>query len=162
MSNAHPGRIIPQDIVAPDGSGESLTALPVSQAEIDDLLYGVDRPVQERVERLNELAASLRDQQPGDFGDQDPRALIGEIEEAIARLSGGLGDDADALDDTAALDDDPLAHRETLAPDSDELEDIEAQDEASLSEDGEPLPDAVLDPAEWEDGDGFDVDRGVK
>ncbi len=154
MSNAHPGRIIPQDIVAPDGSGESLTALPVSQSEIDDLLYGVDRPVHERVERLNELAASLRDLQPGDFGDQDPRALIGEIEEAIARLSGGVVDDAAA--ELGAMDDDPLAHRETLAPDSDELEALEEEDEASMSED------AVLDPAEWEDGDGFDADRGVK
>ncbi len=162
MTNSHPGRIVPQDILPEDGSGNSLTALPFSQSEIEELLYGDDRPAQERIERLQELAAQMREEEPGDFGDGDPRALLLEIDEAIARLSGDVDRDPDLAFDEVSTDGDPLNHRETLSPDSDELEEIEENDEASLTDGAEPLPDAVLDPAEWDDGDGFDVDRGVK
>ena len=168
MSNAHPGRILAQDFVPPDGSGDMLTALPVAQAEIEELLYGDDRPPAERVTRLQELAAALREDEPGDFGDNDPKALLGEVEEAIARLTGDLNRDPDLAGDTVSADDDPLSHRETLSPDSDELEAIEEDDEESLSDEEGPVadtelnPDDVLDPKEWDDGDGFDVDKGVK
>ena len=162
MSNAHPGRILPQDVVPQDGWGDMLTALPISQAEIEELLYGDDRPPRERIERLQELAAQLRDQEPGDFGDGDPRALLREIDEAIARLSGDMDRDLDLQFDEVSTDGDPLNHRETLSPDSDELEAIEEDDERSLSDGSEPLPDEVLDPAEWDDGDGSNVERGVK
>jgi len=162
MSNSHPGRIVPQDIVPDDGSGSSLTALPISQAEVDELLYGDDRPPGERIARLQELAAHLRDDEPGDFGDGDPRALLLEVDEAIVRLQGDMDRDPDLAFDEVSADDDALNHRETLSPDSDELEEIEEGDEASLSDDTEPLPDDVLDPEEWDDGDGSNVERGVK
>ena len=162
MSNAHPGRILPQDVTAQDGWGQMLTALPISQAEIEELLYGDDRPPAERIERLQDLAAQLRDDTPGDFGDGDPRALLREIDEAVARLQGDMDRDPDLVFDEVSTDDDPLNHRETLSPDSDELEEIEEDDEASLTDGSEPLPDDVLDPEEWDEGDGFDVDRGVK
>jgi hypothetical protein len=162
MSNAHPGRIIPQDLLPQDGGGDMLTAMPISQAEIEDLLYGDDRPPQERIERLQELAGQMRDQQPGDFGDGDPRALLLEIDEAVARLRGDMDRDPDLAFDEVSTDDDPLNHRETLSPDSDELEDIEEDDTASLTDGAEPLSDDVLDPEEWSDDDGFDPERGVK
>jgi hypothetical protein len=162
MTNAHPGRIMPQDLVPDDGSGDSLTALPISQSEVEELLYGDDRPGGERLERLKELAAQLRQQEPADFGDGDPKALLGEIEEAIARLSGDIDRDPSMVFDEPSMDGDPLNHRETLSPDSDELEEIEDDDEASLSEGDEPFGDDVLDPKEWDDGDGFNVERGVK
>jgi len=162
MSNSHPGRILAQDVSPPDGGGASLTALPVSQAEIEDLLYGDDRPPRERIERLQELAMQMREDEPGDFGDGDPKALLGEIEEAIARLSGDMGRDLDLAFDEPTMDGDPSGHRETLSPDSDELEEIEEEDAASMAGDAQPLDDAVLDATEWEDGDGFDVERGVK
>ena len=162
MSNAHPGRILAQDFVPPDGSGDMLTALPFSQAEVEELLYGDDRPPAERMTRLQEFAAMLRDDEPGDFGDNDPKSLLGEVEEAIARLSGDLDRDPDLAADTVTADGDPLNHRETLSPDSDELEAIETDDVRSLSDNAEPLDDDVLDPEEWDDGDGFNVDRGVQ
>jgi len=162
MSNAHPGRIVPQDVLPQDGSGSSLTALPVSQSEIEELLYGDDRPARERLERLQELAVQMREEQPGDFGDGDPHALLGEIDEAIARLSGDIDRDPDMNEDQVSTDGDPLNHRETLSPDSDELDDIERDDARSLTDGSEPLSDDVLDPEEWDDGDGFNVDRGVK
>jgi hypothetical protein len=161
MSNLHPGRVLPQDVVPPDGGGDAITALPVSQAEIEDLLYGDDRPAAERVERLAELADTLRNQEPGDFGDNDPARLVSEIDAAIARINGALERDPDLEFDETTMDDDPLNHRETLSPDSDELEAIEDDDEASLSDGSEPLEDEALDPEEWSE-DGFDVNRGVR
>jgi hypothetical protein len=162
MSNAHPGRILPQDVSPQDGSGDMLTALPFGQSEVEELLYGDDRPPRERIERLQELAAQMRDDETGDFGDGDPRALLGEINEAIARLQADMDRDPDLVFDEVSTDGDPLNHRETLSPDSDELETIEEDDKASLTDGSEPLPDEALDPAEWDDGDGFNVDRGVK
>ena len=161
MSSLHPGRVLPQDIVPPDGSGDSITAQPISQAEIEDLLYGDDRPAAERVERLAELADTLRNQEPGDFGDNDPARLLAEIDTAIARINGALERDPDLAFDEPTMIDDPLNHRETLSPDSDELEAIEEDDEASLSDGSEPLDDEVLDPEEWSE-EGLDVERGVR
>jgi len=162
MSSLHPGRVLPQDIVPQDGWGDMLTALPVSQAEIEDLLYGDDRPAEERIERLSEIADSLRNREPGDFGDNDPGVLLGEIDNAIARLRSGTEHDPDMVtDDEPTMDDDPLNHRETLSPDSDELEELEALDEASLSDETEPLEDEALDPEEWSEDDS-DVTRGVR
>lgn len=161
MTSAHPGRVIPQDFVPDDGGGDMMTALPISQAEIEELLYGDDRPAAERVERLAELAESLRGRESGDFGDNDPGRLLGEIEEAIARIRGALDRDADVEGDEATMDGDPLDHRETLSPDSDELEAIEEDDLASLSDDTEPLENGALDPEEWSE-DASDVERGVR
>jgi hypothetical protein len=59
------------------------------------------------------------------------------------------------------MDDDPLNHRETLSPDSDELEELEAMDKASISDGTEPLEDEALDPEEWSEDD-LDVTRGVR
>lgn len=161
MSNRHPGRILPQDAFPEDGSGETMTASPISQAEVEDLLYGDDRPPAERVERLAEIAESLRNQEPGDFGDDDPGKLLVEIEAAIARINGALQRDPGLEFDEPTMDGDPLNHRETLSPDSDELEAIEEDDEASLTDGTEPLDDDVLDPEEWSE-DSSDVERGVR
>ena len=161
MSSQHPGRVLPQDVVPQDGGGEMMTALPVSQAEIEDLLYGDDRPPAERVERLNEIAELLRNSEPGDFGDDDPGKLLAEIERATARINSSLERDPDLEFDEPTMADDPLNHRETLSPDSDELEAIEQDDEASLSDGSEPLEDGALDPEEWSE-DASDVDRGVR
>jgi hypothetical protein len=87
--------------------------------------------------------------------------IAAEIDEAIARLAGGSERDPDLVNDAVQMDDDPLNHRETLSPDSDELEAIEEDDEASLSSPDEPRADGALDPEEWDEGDGFKVDRGV-
>ena len=161
MSNQHPGRVLPQDVESQDGGGDMITAQPVSQAEVEDLLYGDDRPPAERVERLTELADNLRDQEQGDFGDNDPRRLLTEIDAAIARINAALERDPDAEFDEPTMDGDPLNHRETLSPDSDELEAIEDDDEASLTDGSEPLDDEVLDPEEWSEDDS-DVERGVR
>src|SRR5690606_29052405 len=120
-----------------------------------------DRPAADRVTRLQEIAEILRSREPGDFGDDDPGVLVGAIDDAIARITGGLERDLDLEFDEPTMDDDPLNHRETLSPDSDELEEIEEEDAASLSDATEPLDDSALDPEEWSE-DAFDVERGVR
>lgn len=127
-------------------------AQPVSQAEIEELLYGDSWTAAARVLRLTEIRAELAEMESSDLGEDDPLALIQEIDAAVARLN-GLNDDGDG----PTTDQAPEDHRETLSPDSDELEAIEANDEDSLEDDFE----TPLDEIEWVDGDGFDPKHGV-
>ena len=73
---------------------------------------------------------------------------IGAIDEAVSRLSGLAGEGMDPT----SVDHDPTAHRETLSPDSDELEAIEAEDQAALEDE----PEGAIDKSQWIDGDGRD------
>lgn len=149
----HPGRILPQDTGPGDAEEEVLAGLAISMDEVRELLYGDDRPVEARVDRLRELAEELRAREAGEVADNDAETLLAEIERAI----GDLQHKGRRTSEPGAFDVDPLAHRETLAPDSDEREAIEDADEESVEEDiGE-----VLAPGEWDEGDGFDPDRGV-
>jgi hypothetical protein len=150
----HPGRILPQDTAPGDALEETLAGLAISFDEIQELLYGDDRPVEARIDRLRELADELRAREAGEVADNDAETLLGEVERAIAELESK----DERAGEPGALDVDPLEHRETLAPDSDEREALEDADEESVEDDiGE-----VLAPEEWDDGDGFDPDRGVR
>lgn len=135
-------------------------ALPVTAAEIDELLYSEEWSAEERIARLRTLREHLAAAESSDFGDDDPAILIGQIDAAVAQLSG-----EDEETEPSGADIDPADHRETLSPDSDELAAIEEEDEASLSEDDEDADDdddGPLDDNEWVDGDGFDPDKGVR
>jgi hypothetical protein len=127
----HPGHVLPQDTRPGDANDEVNVGQPVSLTEIEDLLYGYDRPAEHRLERLRELAGELRDRAAGDIADDDVGAVLAEIERAIATLEAKTR----FVGEPGALDEDPLDHRETLAPDSDELEEIEEEDEESIEED---------------------------
>lgn len=149
----HPGRILPQDTGPGDAEDEVLPGLAISVGEVQELLYGDDRPVEARIDRLRELAEELRAWATGEVADTDAASLLSEIEWAIGELQAKRGHSSEP----GALAVDPLEHRETLAPDSDEREALEDADEESVEDDiGE-----VLAPGEWEEGDGFDPDRGV-
>lgn len=125
----HPGRIIPQDTAPSDAVEDVIAGLPISQNEIDELLYGEDRPAEERLDRLRELADDLRARAAGEVGGDDAETLVAEIERTISTLETKTRH----APEPGALDDDPLDHRETLSPDSDELEEIE--DEDSIEDD---------------------------
>jgi len=127
----HPGHIIARDTDPADGNEEVLSELPFSLEEVNELLYGEDRSADERIERLRELAGHLRQLDAGDLADGDPRSLLTEVEGAISTLETKQG----FAGEPGALDDDPLNHRETLAPDSDELEEIEKDDDESVEDD---------------------------
>ncbi len=123
--------IIPQDTADDDSTLESSTDLPLTEDEIEDLLYGEGRSTAERLALLRVLRSDLASRSEGDDAD-DPAALMTEIDGRIAELEGESDGDSEIV-----LDSDPLAHRETLAPDSDELEELEEEDEESLEEDEE-------------------------
>jgi hypothetical protein len=148
----HPGYIIPQD-TAPDDTGtDAIIGLPISQDEIDELLYGENRPTGERLDRLKELAEDLRTRKAGEIGDNDAATLLGSIEQTISSLEAK----SRHASEKGMLAGDPLDHRETLSPDSDELDMIEEEDEESVEDDI-----GVLDEEEWADDDAIDARKGV-
>ncbi|MEO5806213.1 hypothetical protein [Devosia sp.] len=148
--------VVSQDSNFDDGADQAGIAQPFSQNEIDELLYGDDRPAAERLELLRDYRAELAARESGNFGGEDPAALLAEIDKAI----GALSTDEDNANDTddfaglaAPLDRDPLEHRETLSPDDDAFELL---DEEDVEDDLE-----VLDETEWDDGDDFKPERGT-
>jgi hypothetical protein len=145
-----------QDTRSNDDTDQVIIAQPLSQAEIDELLYSDEFPREERLERLRYYRDELSEKEASDFGLDDTSALLGQVNEAIAHLEDGFGESMDP----ASVDHNPEDHRETLAADSDELEAIEQADEDSLGDD--IVENDVLDETEWEsDEDGFDSRKGV-
>jgi hypothetical protein len=154
---------VPQDTAMNDSSEETIISLPLSEAEIEDLLYGGERSSAERIELLRALRDDIAERESSDFGDSDPRALVDEIDSRIAELLGAERDGSKQ----GMLDRDPLAHRETLAPDSDELNALEEDDEASLGEepdlfgDGADEEGEALQPSLGSDEDEDEADDAV-
>ncbi|MGV3575105.1 MAG: hypothetical protein ACO1O4_08220 [Devosia sp.] len=112
----HRGTLVPQETNF-DNADQAGIAQPYSQSEIEDLLYGDDRPVEERLARLREMRDESAIRESGDWGDEDPASMLDEIDRAIEELSG----DAEASDDNFGLADavldDPANHSHALAPD---------------------------------------------
>jgi hypothetical protein len=143
------------DTVGNDGDTPGF-ASPVGPGEIEELLYNEEWTAAARIERLNEMRAQLSDLESPDFGDDDPKGLIRQIDAAIGQLQNLEGEGMDA----GSIDMDSSAHRETLSPDSDELLDLEALDEDSLTDDDEVTPDDQVDKREWIEG--LDLDEEKK
>ncbi len=162
----NPGHIIPQDIEPGDASEAFGLAEPYTQTEIEDLLYGDDRPASHRLARLRELREQAATRETGDWGDQDPKASLEEIDRAIDELSATIAN-SDDLDDYAelspALNYDPGERLDALSPDDiDSRRAIEGRDnEADFDGDEDDAAIKPLDVAEWADGDDFDPDKGV-
>lgn len=131
------------DTVGNDGDTPGYAA-PIGPGEIEELLYNEEWTAAARIERLLQMRAQLAELESPDFGDDDPRSLIRQIDAAVGQLQNL---DGEGMDPTS-MDLDPGAHRETLSPDSDELLDLEALDE----EDGGETPDDQIDKREWIDG----------
>lgn len=121
QNHDHPGSLVPQETNF-DNADTPGIAQPYSQSEIDDLLYGDGRPVEDRVARLREMRDELAARESGDFGDEDPASMLDELDRAIEALQG----DADNLDETgdaaAVMSADPNDHLDALSPD-----DVEAR-----------------------------------
>ena len=157
----HRGTLVPQEINF-DNADQPGISQPYSQAEVEELLFGDDRPVAERLERLREIRSELANRESADWGDEDPAALLGEVDRAIDAL-GTDEDNADETDDYAnlssALVQDPTL--DSLAPDDiDAREAIASEDEDIHLDDEEDEP-GILDETEWDDGDDFKPERGV-
>jgi hypothetical protein len=139
------------DTVGNDGDTPGFAA-PIGPGEIEELLYNEEWTAEARIERLNAMRAQLSELESPDFGDDDPKRLIRQIDAAIGQLQNLQGEGMDP----GSMDLDASAHRETLSPDSDELLDLEAADEASLTE-AEETDEALIDKREWIEG--LDLDE---
>jgi hypothetical protein len=108
-------------IITQDGNFDAVDqpglSHPYSQNEIDDLLYASDRSVEDRVARLREIRDEMAVRESGDFGEEDPRDMMAEIDRAIDTLQGDLeGVEAEGdLAPEAIMD--PNDHLDALAPD---------------------------------------------
>lgn len=137
-----------------------ITADPLSQDELQELLYSDSFSREERIERLRDLRDTLAASESADLGSNDAASLRREVDRAIAELEDAAGETMDA----SAIDHNPEDHSETLSPDSDEYLDRMAAEAASLNSEGDGGDelDDVLDEKEWAEGDGFDPERGVR
>lgn len=121
QNHDHPGSLVPQETNF-DNADTPGIAQPYSQSEIDDLLYGDGRPVEDRVVRLREMRDELAARESGDFGDEDPASMLAELDRAIEELQRGT-DNLDETGDAAAyMAADPNDHLDALSPD-----DVEAR-----------------------------------
>jgi hypothetical protein len=110
------GRLVPQDTNF-DNADQPGIAQPYSQTEIEDLLYSSGLPVAERIERLKEMRAEAAARESGDFGDEDPAAMIDELDRAIEELQGDSENADENGDFDAATAIDPNDHLDALSPD---------------------------------------------
>jgi hypothetical protein len=108
--------LVPHDATF-DAVDQPGLSLPYSQDEIQDLLFGSDRSVEERVERLKEMRSEMTTRESGDFGDEDPKDMIAEIDRALAELQGDVAIADDNIEAGAAVDMDPSDHLDALSPD---------------------------------------------
>jgi len=131
------GDVVGQDAEIGEDDDTPGIGQPLSQAEIEELLYNDAWSAEIRLERLRAFRDELMSREAADFGAADPHTLLREVEAAIASLEAPGGEEMDP----ASIDHNPGDHRETLAPDSDELEAIEEEDQASLAED---LPEDLM------------------
>jgi len=142
------------DTVGNDGDTPGF-ASPIGPAEIEELLYNEEWTAEARVGRLLEMRAQLAELESPDFGDDDPRGLIRQIDAAIGQLQSLVGESMDP----SVMDMDASTHRETLSPDSDELLDLEEADEESLTGEDEPEDDSSVDKREWIKGLDLDEEK---
>ena len=80
MINDRSDAILPQDLQQDENGQMPNFALPLSRAEIEDLLYSEDIPAAERLEQLQALRADVAGWEADDRGEDDPRALLGELD----------------------------------------------------------------------------------
>jgi len=152
----HRGTMVPQQTNF-DNADQPGISQPFSQSEIEELLFGDDRSSAERLQRLQEIRTELAVRESADFGDEDPEALLQEVDRAIEALS-VTSDNADETDDyaslSAPLDRDPADHLDALSPD-----DVDAR--YALEGDDETYEDEEVDEPEWDEGDDFKPEHGV-
>ncbi|MCP8885235.1 hypothetical protein NIM87_17130 [Devosia sp. XJ19-1] len=154
QNHHHPGSLVPQETNFDNADTPGISQ-PFSQAEIEDLLYGEDRPVRERLERLREIRAEASARESGDFGDEDPASMIEALDRAIEELQGDSDNAAETGDASADMSNDPADHLDALSPD-----DIEAR-EALIGEDEfyeEDEDGPVDDETKWHGSEEFNPD----
>lgn len=156
----HHGTMVPQDTNF-DNADQPGIAQPYSQSEIEDLLYGEDRPASERLARLKELRDESAIRESGDWGGQDPAAMLNELDRAIDELSATIanGEDGETYAGLATnFDNDPADRLDALSPDDEEARHaIEGDEDEAFFEDDEDEANSLEDEI-WDGGDEFRTD----
>lgn len=158
----HHGTMVPQDTNF-DNADQPGIAQPYSQTEIEDLLYGDDRPASERLARLRELRDEAAIRESGDWGDQDPAAMLDELDRAIDELSATIANDDDGeayAGLVTSFDNDPEDRLDALSPDDEEARHaIEGDEDEAFFDDEDD--DNDLDDEIWDGGDEFRTDKDL-
>lgn len=157
----HHGTMVPQDTNF-DNADQPGIAQPYTQSEVEDLLYGDDRPASERLARLRELRDESSIRESGDWGDQDPAAMLDELDRAIDELSATIAnadDNADFAGLATTFDNDPADRLDALSPDDEDARQAIEGDEAVFFDDDEE--EDSLEEETWDGGDEFRTDRDL-
>ena len=157
----HHGAVVPQDTNF-DNADQPGVAQPYTQSEVEELLYGADRPASERLAQLRALRDESAIRESGDWGDQDPAAMLDEIDRAIDELSATIANSEDS-DDFAGLattfDNDPNDRLDALSPDDDEARQAIEGDEDEFFDDDDD--DNSLEEEAWDGGEEFRTERDL-
>ena len=162
MAHNNHDAVLPQDTDF-DNDDQPGIAQPYTQSEIEDLLYGTDRPASERLAALQEMRNENAIRESGDWGDQDPAAMLDEIDRAIDELSGIMANADDLDDDYPGLETglDTTERLDTLSPDDvDAIDAIENGEDLDEEDDEDDI--SPLDETEWQDDDDFKPEQGVE
>ena len=154
----HRGTMVPQDTNF-DNADQPGIAQPYTQSEVEELLYGDDRPASEHLARLRELRDESAIRESGDWGGQDPAAMLDELDRAIDELSAMIanGDDGEAYAGLATnFDNDPADRLDALSPDDEDGRHAIEGDDEVLDEEDEA---ALLEEPQWDGGDEFRTDK---
>lgn len=156
----HHGTVVPQDTNF-DNADQPGIAQPYTQSEVEELLFGGDRPASERLALLRELRNESAIRESGDWGDQDPASMLDEIDRAIDELSATIAN-ADDNGDFAGLattfDNDPADRLDTLSPDDEETRQAIEGDEEAFFDDED---DESLEEETWDGGEEFRTERDL-
>ena len=152
QNHHHPGSLVPQETSFENADTPGI-AQPYSQSEIEDLLYGDDRPVRSRLERLWEMRHEAAARESGDFGGQDPAYMLEELDRAIAELQRDLDNTEDTGNIDASMSSDPADHLDALSPDDTDAREALIGEDVFYEED-EDGP--VDDDHAWHGSDEFD------
>lgn len=131
MSQIHADPVVSQDTWPSDDTSPSNVGSPISQAEIEELMYNEQMTRAERLSQLRALRDDLIGQEAADLGEDDPKSLLDSIDEAVAALELAENNADGALWE---MNSDPADHMETLSPDDDLLLAQEAEDETADDE----------------------------
>ena len=152
QNHDHPGSLVPQE-TSFDNADTPGIAQPYSQTEIEDLLYGDDRPAHDRLERLKEMRFEAAERESGDFGGEDPAFLLDELDRAIAELQRDLDNTDDTGNVDATMSSDPADHLDALAPDDTDARETLIGEEEFYEDDEEGPAD---DDNSWHGSEEFD------
>lgn len=150
QAHDHGGTIVPQETNF-DNADQPGIAQPYSQSEIEDLMFGDDRPIEDRLLQLRQMRDEAAIRESGDWGEEDPAALLAELDRAIEELDGSQASADENFGLEGGMADDPQDHLHTLAPD-----DVDAQ-EALIGEDAyyDDDEDGPVDDDHWAGSEEF-------